>query len=30
MVDNSNKCDILWTVRYSYEKIFKRKKEIKL
>ena len=30
MVDNSNKCDILYVVRYPYEKIFKRKKEIKL
>ena len=26
MVDNSNKCDILWVVRNPYEKIFKRKK----
>ena len=29
MVDNSNKCDILWVVRNPDEKIFKRKKEIK-
>ena len=27
MVDNSNKCDILWVVRNPYEKIFKRKKK---
>lgn len=30
MVDNSNKCDILLVVRSPYEKILKRKKEIKL